>query len=52
MHCSCAMISPRDTSSKKKKEEPTWMESNGMERNGRKELLNPTAATEAGPRYV
>ena len=29
-----------------------WMEPNGMEQNGRKELLNPTAATEAGPRYV
>ena len=29
-----------------------WMEQNGMELNGRKELLNLTAATEAGPRYV
>ena len=26
-----------------------WMEQNGMELNRRKELLNPTAATKAGP---
>ena len=25
-----------------------WMEQNGMELNGREELLNPTAATELG----
>ena len=36
----------------KKKEEPIWMELNGMELNERKELLNPTATIEAGPRYV
>ena len=29
-----------------------WMEPNEMEPNGRKELLNPTTATEARPRYV
>ena len=29
-----------------------WMEQNGMELNGREELLNLTTATEAGPRYV
>ena len=29
-----------------------WMEQNGMELNGRDELLNPTASTETAPRYV
>ena len=28
-----------------------WMEQNGMELNGREELLDPIVATEAGPRY-
>ena len=36
----------------KKKEEPIWMELNGMELDERKELLNPTATTEVGPLYV
>ena len=36
----------------KKKEEPMWMEPNKMEWNERKELLNSTTATEAGPCYV
>ena len=47
MRCSCAMISPRDTSL----EEEGGADVDGAERDGA-EREEGAAATEAGPRYV
>ena len=45
------MMSPRVTSLEED-EGADVVEQNGMELNGREELLNPTALTETAPRYI
>ena len=51
MRCSCAMMSPKVTSPEEEGGADVDGQK-GMELNEREELLNPTAATKAGPRYV
>ena len=50
MRYSCAMTSPKDTSS-----EEEGVDADGVDQDGadeRRVLLNPSVTTETGPRYV